>query len=676
MFAIQARGQVIERRDTLPPAIKTDVRGRQKSVSERIVLPKDFSMLASPVGGGDIVKLVQTLPGVAIGSDGSSNYYVRGGNMGGNLQTLDGVPVYGSAHLIGLTTAYPSDVIGSSEFLVGGFTSEEGNLSASHIKLHSLDGSFDTASAKLDLSNLLLGAVISAPLVEDRVSLITSFRASPAQYEYRAVSKYLDQETVGIQDAQAAIYDFYAKIKYRMDGRRALSLTAFRSQDRYNFLMKSGSEDKMSWGNLIAILQYDTRWRGKDDMTLTASFNRYGNAQGMFKQMDKTSNNLQIRSLINEGQLHAIVRSSAWNNWRYQYGLKARLAHFKPGSARILETTGLFPKTSSPMSTQTWMNVTGTAHGQVEYGNYDRNLFRLAGRLNYNNLSGFAPEASVLARLSVFDHLGLEATGDYLTQFYHTLEGTPLGWSLDMLVPPTESLKPEHTAQVYAGLYSDVADHHFSAGAYYKKSFNLVYFSDASKLFDSSRAGWEEHIEVGSGTSRGLEFLYEKSSEIASWRLAYTWSKTDRLFPNLNKGQVFPAKYDRTHILNATASLRVVSHKRLDISLGSLFTYQSGHMETVIAGSYWDENFILPDRVEQDFYTTINNYRMPPYIRCDFSVMFEFLHPKHPQTLNIGVYNLLNRHNPFCLSYDPETNGWLQISLIPILPCLKYSVTF
>ena len=138
----------------------------------------------------------------------------------------------------------------------------------------------------------------------------------------------------------------------------------------------------MSWGNLIAILQYDTRWRGKDDMTLTASFNRYGNAQGMFKQMDKTSNNLQIRSLINEGQLHAIVRSSAWNNWRYQYGLKARLAHFKPGSARILETTGLFPKTSSPMSTQTWMNVTGTAHGQVEYGNYDRNLFRLAGRIN------------------------------------------------------------------------------------------------------------------------------------------------------------------------------------------------------------------------------------------------------------------------------------------------------
>ena len=92
-MVLPVSGQVLERTDTLPPAIKTDVRGRQKSVSERLVLPKDFSMLASPVGEGDFVKLVQTLPGVAIGSDGSSNYYVRGGNMGGNLQTLDGVPI-------------------------------------------------------------------------------------------------------------------------------------------------------------------------------------------------------------------------------------------------------------------------------------------------------------------------------------------------------------------------------------------------------------------------------------------------------------------------------------------------------------------------------------------------------------------------------------------------------
>ena len=66
-----------------------------------------------------------------------------------------------------------------------------------------------------------------------------------------------------------------------------------------------------------------------------------------------------------------------------------------------------------------------------------------------------------------------------------------------MIVPPSDRLLPERTSQVYAGLYSDAGDQHLSAGAYYKKLSNLVYFADASKLFDSAIAGWEENIEVG-----------------------------------------------------------------------------------------------------------------------------------------------------------------------------------
>ena len=34
----------------------------------------------APTGDPDFVKFIQTLPGVATGSDGSSSYYVRGGN--------------------------------------------------------------------------------------------------------------------------------------------------------------------------------------------------------------------------------------------------------------------------------------------------------------------------------------------------------------------------------------------------------------------------------------------------------------------------------------------------------------------------------------------------------------------------------------------------------------------
>ena len=62
--AFQAVSQEIARTDTLPPAIKEDVRGGQKTLSERLVVPKDFSVMATPTGEADFIKFVQALPGV------------------------------------------------------------------------------------------------------------------------------------------------------------------------------------------------------------------------------------------------------------------------------------------------------------------------------------------------------------------------------------------------------------------------------------------------------------------------------------------------------------------------------------------------------------------------------------------------------------------------------------
>ena len=52
----------------------------------------DLHRTASPMGEADPIKFIQTLPGVSTGMEGSSAYYVRGGNEGNNLTTLDGIP--------------------------------------------------------------------------------------------------------------------------------------------------------------------------------------------------------------------------------------------------------------------------------------------------------------------------------------------------------------------------------------------------------------------------------------------------------------------------------------------------------------------------------------------------------------------------------------------------------
>lgn len=76
-----------------------------------------------------------------------------------------------------------------------------------------------------------------------------------------------------------------------------------------------------------------------------------------------------------------------------------------------------------------------------------------------------------------------------------------------------------------------------------------------------------------------------------------------------------------------------------------------------------------------DYLTSVNNYEMPAYIRLDLGCSFEFK-TLHPQELTLGVYNVLNRHNPFTITYDSRSREWRQISLIPIMPSFSYRISF
>ncbi|KAA6317562.1 hypothetical protein EZS27_032302 [termite gut metagenome] len=56
-------------------------------------------------GEVDVIKALQTQPGVSAGTEGLSGMYVRGGNDDENLYMLDGIPIYKITHLGGLFSA-------------------------------------------------------------------------------------------------------------------------------------------------------------------------------------------------------------------------------------------------------------------------------------------------------------------------------------------------------------------------------------------------------------------------------------------------------------------------------------------------------------------------------------------------------------------------------------------
>jgi hypothetical protein len=254
-----------------------------------------------------------------------------------------------------------------------------------------------------------------------------------------------------------------------------------------------------------------------------------------------------------------------------------------------------------------------------------------------------------------------------MLQYYHTLEGLPVGWSLDMIVPSGKTAVPESSHQGSLVASSQIGRHRFSVGGYQRKMDNLVYYRYAQTLFNGSFAGWEDNVDIGKGASYGGEILYEYDGDRLYSRLSYTLSKTIRFgFPNICDGEEFHARFDRRHVLNAMAQWRGFS---------AAVTLQSGHWENGAP-----ESFImhLPDDSEWTgyHYEGINNYHMPAVFRLDLGYNFSFDTGKVSHVVNVGVCNATNHFNPFMLYYDAQTEGFKMIALLPILPNFSYRISF
>ena len=674
--------------DTLPAAVKVADRAALVRADGYQLDPIKTLRIVSPLGDGDAIKYIQTLPGVATGGEGGSAIYVRGGNMGSNLLTLDGVPIYGISHLLGMTTVYSPDIIGKMAFHAGGFSSEEGNFTASHIRLTSVDGTFDKGWAQASVTPFLAGVSGSVPLVRDKLSFTGSVRISPLGLEYRAARGLINRYQNALQDFGALVGDVSGKLSWRPNPRNEVSMLLFGSLDKYRFVLNQDATDGLGWSNAITNLSWDCHsipWL--DALHTAVSFNDHRGNQEQESVLVGSYNCYQLQNALDELTLQSTAARQV-GNWSFRFGVKARGARFLPGSASEFAGSSHRDAAETRMGNSRQTTLLATLHGQVEYERQDRFLARLALRMNgyftrADILTGgpgvkiYHPEADLTLRFHFTRQIGLELTGDYLTQYYHTLEGIPLGWSLDMIVPSDGKILPERALQGYAGLFGGLGAHQFRAGAYYKRMDNLVYYGEAAQFFSTSQTDWYNNIRVGEGSSYGAEFLYEKSGEILSWRLAYTLSKTDRYFPELNRGRRFPAKYDRRHIANASLEWNIIRHSTRQLSLQTLFTYQSGSWDTLQDGSL--PGFpIIGEKAWHSvpMISSLNNYEMPPFIRWDASLHYEIQRQIAHFDLSFGIYNILNRHNPIMLRYNTDTQEWNLISLFPVMPVLSIRISF
>ena len=111
--------------------------------------------------------------------------------------------------------------------------------------------------------------------------------------------------------------------------------------------------------------------------------------------------------------------------------------------------------------------------------------------------------------------------------------------------------------------------------------------------------------------------------------------------------------------------------------MNTFFTYQSGHWATVPEGQYSGSLIHGSHEITIDYFTTIHNRQMPTFIRWDIGAFLRYgIGTRHPGTLNVGIYNVLNRHNAYSITYDTNERTWKQMSLFPIMPSLSWTMSF
>jgi hypothetical protein len=235
-------------------------------------------------------------------------------------------------------------------------------------------------------------------------------------------------------------------------------------------------------------------------------------------------------------------------------------------------------------------------------------------------------------------------------------------------VPSTNNVKPQFADQVDAGYFRNFHDNEYEASLelYYKRMQNVIDYKNGADLQINPTV--EALLLYGTARSYGAELLFRKRAGRLSGWIAYTLSKTEEQFDQINNGNPFPARQDRTH----DVSIVLIYNYNSDWNFSATWVYNTGNAVTFPSGNYWLDGRLVP------YYTERNGYRMPAYHRLDLSATWTL--GTH-SNLNFSLYNAYNRLNPYAINFqqdpnDPNKTQAVQTTFFPIIPSVTYNFTF
>ena len=673
---------------------------REELISEEsrmstVAIPiEQIKNIPALLGEKDVLKVIQLMPGVQKGSEGSSGFYVRGGGPDQNLIMLDDATVYNANHLFGFFSLFNGDALKSVELTKGGFPARYGGRLSSVLEMRMKDGNKESIHGEAGIGLISSRLTLEGPVKQGKSSFLVSGRRT---YFDLLLQPFILAETDGESMGGYYFYDFNAKYNHIIDDKNRLYFSGYFGKDKFYVREKDDellTKADFNWGNATATARWNHIYNPRLFSNTSLIFTNYKFEINYLEEDKEIDEKFSMRYFSGIQDVSVKYDLDFIPNPRHYIRTGALLTRhlFRP-SAIIIKGTFTEDNTKDVERVPSYENG---LYFEDDWSVNEALKVNLGVRLSHYSAQKrnyFKPEPRISGRYLLRKDLSLKASFALMNQYVHLLSNTGVGLPTDLWVPATSKVGPQQSIQYAAGIARDLPEKglQISLEGYYKTMDGVISYVEGASFLDLEGTaegedrdplGWQNNITMGKGRSYGAELLVQrKFGRLTGW-IGYTLSWTKLQFDDLNFGKEYFARYDRRHDVSVVGIFKL--NERMTIS--ATWVYGTGQAISLPLASFSPpaqlgsiNNPEPSSYFYAEDYGAKNEFRMKAFHKLDVGLQWHKELRRCEKTFELGFYNMYNRKNPFYYYLETENTNTgsstklMQVSLFPIIPSVSWS---
>lgn len=470
----------------------------------------------------------------------SRGIFIRSTPTDQNQYFMEGTRIYNPLHYGGVMTTFNADALRDVHVVAGGVPPFYGGRIGGILDVTLRNGNSDALSGMATIGTLSSTFSIDGP-VDDATSFIVSGRRS-----YPNVLLSPKDESV---PSDLRSLEVMTKVSHVLPGNGRLSFSGYLGRDTYQRTVQDGAGRTLSndlrWGNTTAHVRWVDVLSPSLFVHASAGYTRYG-----FDVDQKRSSPYSLEPSVSHYAIEDVsLRAHAEYFYDDQHTMRSgvELVHH-----RMEGTISEFSSQLAPLSADGFSPWELSIYLQDQWRLVPSVTAELGGRATsfigrQGTFSALDPRFSLL--LSLEENLHLHSSFSAVTQFVHPYRhsGIFLFTPTVFYYPSTARVRPTTSLLLSVGAVKNTEDHRytFAAEAYYRVTQKLHEF-----VFDTTRYIPAEITDLalfGEGTVYGGEVTVTKRTGDVVGTLRYSLSLARNRFGEINNGQPYTPRFNRTH---------------------------------------------------------------------------------------------------------------------------------